>query len=325
MKHLRHLFTALLLLCSTVAFAHDFEVDGIYYNITDAATKTVEVSYKGNSRDSYDDEYSGKVVIPKTVEYGGVAYSITQIGDWAFSSCHNLVCVEIPNSVTELGAYAFSVCDELKSIKIPNSVTSIRDAAFASCSGLASIVIPNSVTSIGWNAFEGCSGLTSIEISNSVTSIGYRTFYGCSALTAVAIPDNVIGIDFEAFYGCEKLVGITMGNGVQYVGNFAFAECKNLADIYCLAATVPSIGSNTFDNSCPENATLYVPAEAIDSYRTTAPWSSFGNIVEIGSTNVETVKGESGKMKAIYDFQGRNVDAPKKGLYIVDGKKVFIK
>ena len=36
MKTLRHLFTALLLLSSTVVSAYDFEVDGIYYNITDA-------------------------------------------------------------------------------------------------------------------------------------------------------------------------------------------------------------------------------------------------------------------------------------------------
>ena len=33
MKSLKTFFTALLLLCCTVATAHDFEVDGIFYNI----------------------------------------------------------------------------------------------------------------------------------------------------------------------------------------------------------------------------------------------------------------------------------------------------
>ncbi|MBQ2126908.1 MAG: exo-alpha-sialidase [Bacteroidaceae bacterium] len=48
----------------------------------------------------------------------------------------------------------------------------------------------------------------------------------------------------------------------------------------------------------------------------------------IKSTNpsaVEEVKVENGNVKAIYDLQGRKVVNPKEGLYIVDGKKVFIK
>ena len=53
MKTIRHLFTVLMLLCSAVAFAHDFEVGGIYYNILSKADKTVEVTYKGSSSSAY--------------------------------------------------------------------------------------------------------------------------------------------------------------------------------------------------------------------------------------------------------------------------------
>ena len=81
MKHnyFRNLFTALLLLCSTVAFAHDFEVDGIYYNITDDVNKTVEVTYKGSYSSEYSNEYSGAVNIPASVTYNGTTYSVTSI------------------------------------------------------------------------------------------------------------------------------------------------------------------------------------------------------------------------------------------------------
>ena len=44
-----------------------------------------------------------------------------------------------------------------------------------------------------------------------------------------------------------------------------------------------------------------------------------------GTTGISEVKGESGKMKAIYDLQGRKVYTPSKGLYIIDGKKVLVK
>ena len=64
--------------CPLVTNAHDFEVDGIYYNITSEEAKTAEVTFKG---DSYwvHDEYSNSVTLPVTVTYDGVAYSVTSI------------------------------------------------------------------------------------------------------------------------------------------------------------------------------------------------------------------------------------------------------
>ena len=44
-----------------------------------------------------------------------------------------------------------------------------------------------------------------------------------------------------------------------------------------------------------------------------------------GSTGINEVKIENGKVKAIYDLQGRKVDTPSKGLYIINGKKVLVK
>ena len=44
-----------------------------------------------------------------------------------------------------------------------------------------------------------------------------------------------------------------------------------------------------------------------------------------GSTGIDEVKGENGNLKAIYDLTGRKVEVPTKGIYIIDGKKVFVK
>ena len=78
MKTIRHLFTVLMLLCSAVAFAHDFEVGGIYYNITDATNKTVAVTYRGDYDYNYSNEYTGSVVIPESVTYDRTTYSVTR-------------------------------------------------------------------------------------------------------------------------------------------------------------------------------------------------------------------------------------------------------
>ena len=86
------------------SLAHHFEINGVFYNVI--STSEVEVTYKGSSYNEFYNEYNGSVVIPSLVEYGGFTYSVTSIGDNAFSSC-DLTSIEIPNSVTSIGYGAF--------------------------------------------------------------------------------------------------------------------------------------------------------------------------------------------------------------------------
>ena len=80
--HMKNYLLLLTLLClSLSARAHDAEVDGIFYNL-DAANKTATVTFKGKYSGSSYDEYSGDVVIPETVIYNGITYSVTSLGNW---------------------------------------------------------------------------------------------------------------------------------------------------------------------------------------------------------------------------------------------------
>ena len=146
---------AVLLLSTATAMAHDFEVNGIYYNINSDGT-SVSVTFKGSSYDSYANEYSGAVTIPASVTYSGQTYSAPSIGDNAFAGCSGLTSVSIGNFVTSIGESAFYSCNSLTSVSIGNSVTTIGKWAFCSCWRLTSVVIPNSVTSIGNMAFNDC-------------------------------------------------------------------------------------------------------------------------------------------------------------------------
>ena len=76
---LRAVLAAVLSLVATTASAHDFEVDGIFYNYN--GDGTVSVTYKGLSFSQYDGEYTGKVVIPSSVTYSGTTYAVTSISN----------------------------------------------------------------------------------------------------------------------------------------------------------------------------------------------------------------------------------------------------
>ena len=84
-KFLGAIFAIVMMLgVSLSTLAHDFEVDGIYYNILDETAKTVQVSFSGSSYSEVASEYSGEVTIPSTVSYNDATYSVTTIGESAF-------------------------------------------------------------------------------------------------------------------------------------------------------------------------------------------------------------------------------------------------
>ena len=293
---MKHLLTPALLLLALLlpatASAHDFEVDGIYYNING---NEAEVTYRGT--EFYDfDEYSGNVIIPSSVYYNGYSYSVTSIGSHAFFSC-SLTSVEIPNSVTSIGDNAFR-CSGLTSIDIPNSVTSIGESAFSDCGGLISITIPNSITSIGNGTFLYCVGLVSIDIPNSVTSIGDYAFGGCFLLTNVNIPNSVTSIGDEAFSGCTELTSIDIPNSVTTIGDCAFSGCSSLATI-SVASDNPKYDSRNNCNAIIETATNTLIAGCKN---TTIPnsvtsiggkaFSGYSSLTNINIPNSVTVIGE---------------------------------
>ncbi|MBQ8100599.1 MAG: leucine-rich repeat domain-containing protein, partial [Paludibacteraceae bacterium] len=148
------------IMCTIPLHASDTSVDGIWYDF-DSSYLTASVTYQTSYSGSYKNEYTGAVVIPETVTYNSKTYSVTSIGEYAFSNCTGLTSVTIPNSVRSIGSHAFFDCTGLTSVTIPNSVRNIGSHAFSDCTGLTSVTIPNSVTYIGSEAFYDCTGLTS--------------------------------------------------------------------------------------------------------------------------------------------------------------------
>lgn len=207
----KFIMTVILFLSGFTAYAYDFEVEGINYNITSYTDLECEVTSKGYSQSSY----SGNVAIPSTVEYNGKKYSVTAIGSRAFSNCSRLETITIPNSVITIESEAFAECSSLKSITIPNSVTTIGSKAFA-WSGLKSVIIGTSVQSIGSNAF-GSSLNKLILLPNTPPSGLYNAFSDNTKMTYVA-NGNYSGLkNLGTIKVLDYLSSMFEVNGIRYV------------------------------------------------------------------------------------------------------------
>ncbi|MBE6284981.1 MAG: hypothetical protein E7093_00845 [Bacteroidales bacterium] len=248
---------------------------------------------------------------------------------------------------------------------IPDGVTEIKDYAFYGNNGVNSVVIPKSVAKIGEQAFYCYNLSTVINLSQLVFTKGSYEEHGAIAYDADVvknIPNAEIDGDFvfyaldgdiyfavylgdeteivlpDGFQGKEYIIdelalvlspdveSVTIPTSVIGIRNNAFGNCDMLKNLYMMNELPPRAVRSTFSDTHFESVTVYVPVGALETYRTANVWSEFWNIKEFDSTGIVEVENEdAGVTKTVYDLNGRVVENPSNGIYIINGKKVFVK
>ena len=138
-----------------VGVLHDFEVDGVYYAITDANTVAV------TARDNRYNSYSGSIEIPSMVTYNGTDYVVASIAQYAFYNCTGLTSVTIPMSVTEIGNYAFLGCTNVSQVNCNSYTPPVMAGYYAfdpTCYQNATLIVPDGTeeqyqSTDWWNQF----------------------------------------------------------------------------------------------------------------------------------------------------------------------------
>ena len=246
----------IIVILPLAASAVEFEKDGLWYSIDETApvsTATV-ISSQG-------DAYTGDIVIPSAVEYEGVTYDVTAIGENAFQECSSITTVTIGEKITSIGVSAFWGCWNLEKVIVTN-LSNWCSISFDNYDAnplyhanhlysdmnteITNLVIPSDVISIGKLAFLKCQGLTSVTIPNNVTSIGSSAFGDCNFLEKVIVPDISAwcAISFEGFhsnplyyahhlYSDEntEIVDLVLPSGLTTIRSRAFQDCSYLKTV----------------------------------------------------------------------------------------------
>ena len=309
-----------MLLFAVKASGQNFSVqltygNTLYFSVTDADKQEVMVVAPNQEGRDYYSGYSkpsGALSIPMEVRHEGKMYTVTAIGEWAFSGCTDLVMVIMPPTIERIEAYAFNGCIGLNErVTIGRNVKYVGNSAFygclrlpevrfqaencefmggsmsttvfGNCRNLRSVIIDEGVTGIPDYAFCGVDAIKSVSaLPQSLEYIGNFAFAYCSGLSGnMVIPNHVESIGECAFHQCHSLRSLTIGTSVQEIGDRAFNHCIGLRNITLKAYTPPEI-SNTSFSDLSNYVTFTVPCVSKERYLRTEQWQVYAPFASSG-------------------------------------------
>lgn len=260
---------SLVALTSLTLAAHDFEVvnaDGktIYYKGAAGAEENIEVTYRGTWYGAYENNYSDTIVIPSTVTHEGKTYKVIGIGEQAFSICHNLKSVTIPESILYIGDKAFQECYKLEEVNynaIHANDLSMQEYAPFAANTMYWHHEEKEDTSDYFPDYEYQEyGLRKINIGPKVEHIPAFMFYGMYAMVYKAdytryketnreadfvVEDSIWGVETidlsgalalrsigdQAFRSCGAMLEMTIPSHITSLGIALFADCDTLQSV----------------------------------------------------------------------------------------------
>ena len=208
-----------------------FEVGGLWY----------EYYYAPNLARVIPDpdgiKYGGNISIPGQIEYGGITYSVYQIGSRVFYECADLKSVTLGEGIGYINAYAFYNCPNLERITFSSTMESFNtdNPVFERCPKLEIVTTPKTSESQldyfythGGALYKHCYYSADTGTFSKETEV--LSWLPEKTTGAFAIKDGVEVIDRYSltFTGIDKII---IPESVKYIGSRFFNDSKTPLEI----------------------------------------------------------------------------------------------
>ncbi|MFK7748956.1 MAG: leucine-rich repeat protein, partial [Kordia sp.] len=256
-----------------------FVVDGLEYEAVSFDPNEVAVTF-------VDGEIAAAFVIPETISFQGVTYSVVQINSFAFEETP-ITSITIPATIREIFSGAFELTNLTQVTVLGTTAPTLETNIFDDRS-VISLTVPtgseDAYLSNGWTGFATINGINpNFEVNNitytinsqanstvsiidsSITGVGLTipttvTFnsttytiteiatdaFKGNQLTSVVIPSTVAVIGESAFEN-NQLMTVTIPNLVTTLGRRAF-NTNQLASVV-FPPNLTEIGDRCFENN----------------------------------------------------------------------------
>lgn len=207
-----------------------FEVGGLWYEYYDGPNLARVIP------DPDGIKYGGNISIPGQIEYGGITYSVVQIGARAFDECTDLKSVTLGEGIEFIDGYAFYNCPNLERITFSSTMNSFnnRNPVFECCPKLEIVTTPKTSESQqyyfythGGALYKHCYYSADTEFSKETEVLSWLP----EKTTGVfAIKDGVEAIDRYSltFTGIDKII---IPESVKSIGTKFFNDSKTPLEI----------------------------------------------------------------------------------------------
>lgn len=274
--------------------------------------------------------------------------TITAIGSGAFSLADRLESLFFPKYVQKIGIGVIADCRRIKTLDVDpeneylyspvGSNAVIRKSDNTLILGCSFTKIPeNLVTTIGEYAFanQDLNSDTFVKIPECVKMIKKSAFES-SSFKNIELPEGLETIESCAFRylfnnGPQKM---TIPSTVTSFGDSVFIFNSNLKVIVSKIKDPSQVkyGDFLFDKT-EYYSVLYVPKGSLAAYESSPYWGyrHFEKIVEgepedeNSGTSISAILAPQPNRDEYFNLQGQRVETPTKGLYIKNGRKIFIK
>lgn len=324
-------------LCSVVLSSKITILDlGLFYNCILLESVNIPVGVTEiRSRAFYGCKKLSLITLPK---------GLSVIGGYAFEGCTLLTSIRIPSKVTDIASGAFKDCHAIMKVEaLATSPCDLANDAFSDeVYQSATLIVPASSKELYqqknyWNRFQSISYMewvtlnkdvvtfasdSKLNFSNSVT--GLKAYVVSAVNNGKAVLTEVTG----AVPVCTGLI-LKGTAGETYVIPCVTGAVVGMTNKLVGVTTETEIGDNDLDYILKDGKFVkaesgYISAGKAYLKLDVALARDIVDI-ELDATDVSTCFTNRGKMNGeMYNLNGQRVDKPKRGVYIVGGKKFIL-